>query len=274
MSLYSNVVDSLNENDTIELYRFQGGYSSMQLSIRNQSIENSKKRYAYFSSSLNHHKYFMIKRIRQLLDEEVLKEENLSISFLSLINNEQYSQIRSLIINTDKLVDMYSTRLVCLKSVQDLLKENSYIQREKVTPNSIERVDRRIYGGGYGLSTHWRRLVDLLTYFKSSQRIDRQAILELISNMRRTGAITKKDNINFLVSKIEKYCFEINKQLESDFTKYEIIECLERIIENGDYNPNSNFGQKKSETIKQIVTDYESGKNKTLRLLSKYSEIK
>ena len=275
MSLYSDVsCELLHDKDAQELYRFQGGNSYHLLSIRNQNHSYNKNGYVYLSGSVEHHKYFMVKRLRQLINEEILKNEPFSLTSTNLSNTSSYNAIKTLILNSDKIADLYSTRLICQKELFHLIKENSFNQREKISTNSIERVDRKVYGGGYGVSSNWRELLNLLTFFKASQRIDRQALAELISNMRRTGKFTSKENINFLLENKDKYSFELSKSLESDFTKYEIIEYLERIIDSRECSDDSDLSRNGTETIKRVVSEYERTKSKTLRLLSQYSEFK
>ena len=52
--------------------------------------------------------------------------------------------------------------------------------------------------------------------------------------------------------------------------KYEIMETLEKIYDDGSYSPDSSLAKNPSKTIKKIVEDYERGKEKVLTLMDKH----
>ncbi len=272
MSLYSEVIEKVREEDiSAELYRFQGGNSFNYFDIGSSSfLDSSRDSYIYLSQSLDHHKYFTIRRIRQLLNSVVLQEEDLQISCKHLRNNDHFSTIKNLVLNSDKLQSLYSVRLICDRNAITLMKENSFSQSDKNNEKSVERVDRRVYGGGFGVSAEWKDLLACLTYFNGFQRIDRNTIVSLLSNMRISGRVTCKDNIDFVFSNPDYYRFVLSPKLESDFTKYDIMESLERICENGIYSPRSSLAKKPSKTIKKVVEDYEIGREKVLTLIDKH----
>ena len=275
MSLYKKVVLELTNNDyTKELYRFQGASSFEHFDFRTSRFtDNSKDAYVYFSASLEHHKYFTNKRIRQLLNKIVLKDTPYLISSHDIkYNDDNYKQIKRLIINTDKLKDMYSIKLISNRNAYDLISSNCIIQSHKSKEKVIERVDRRVLGGGYGLPGEWKELLIYLTYFSAYQKIDRKDILVLIDNIRENGKVNDKNNINFIMDNNDNYKVELTKSIESDFTKYKIIECLETIIDDGLYLEDSELGKSPSKKIKEVVVDYEKGKSKILSLLNKHSK--
>lgn len=274
VSLYSDVIiDLKSDSTTSELYRFEGGSSFKKINFRNRRNDSDRREFTYFSASIDHHKYYILKRLKQAINEILSEEEQININGAYLSNLSNYMHIKKLIANSDKLNDLYSARLICNKDFIKHIKENSFYPDSKAGYGSIERVDRRVFGGGYGISAEWRKLLDLFTYFKASQRIDKNSVLELISNMRKTCKVNRFDNIDFLVQRNHNYVYEISESLGNDFAKYEIIECLEKILEDKVYQESSRLGQKPFDTIKEIVTDYEIGKRKTLRLLDKYSSI-
>ncbi len=272
MSLYDEVITSVKEERiTTDFYRFQGANSFDYFDIKNSTFLNdSRNSYVYLSHSIDHHKYFTLKRIRQLLNSMVLQEEGLQVSCKYLRDNNSYSNIQHLILNSDKLQSLYSVRLICDRNAIMLMKENSFYQYEKDKGRPIERVDRKVYGGGFGVAAEWTTLLECLTYFNGYHRIDKNSIITLLSNMRKTGKVTCKDNISFIFSNPAYYRFELSPKLESDFTKYDIMESLEQICENGTYSPTSSLGENPSKTIKQVVEDYEQGREKVLTLLDKH----
>ena len=137
-------------------------------------------------------------------------------------------------------------------------------EEKQIGKKSIERVDRRVYGGGYGIATEWKELLGYLTYFNASQKINRYDIINILEKMRQTGKINQKENISFLLEQIDNYQFKLNPDLESDFTKYKIMNILEVIMEKELYMKNSTLGKYPSKTIKEVVNEYESGKRKVL----------
>ena len=274
MSLYQRVVMDLKQLDAIkEIYRFQGASSFQHFDFRTSRFnELSGTGYVYFSESLDHHKYFTTRRIRQMLNRIVLVTSPYEISCHDLRTDHSYRAIKDLIINSDKLHDMYSIRLICDRNASELISSNCVYQKEKTTSRAIERVDRRVYGGGYGVADEWKELLTYLTYFNAYQKIDRKSILQLLSNMRTTGRVNNKENINFILGDASSYSIELNPALESDFTKYKIMNCLESIIDQGLYLPGSSLDTEPTQTIKNVVEDYEKRKQKTLRLLKDHSK--
>ena len=272
MNLYDEVIIEIKkENLFKELYRFQGTNSFEYFDIKTAKfIDTSKDNYIYISNSLDHHKYFALKRIRQLLNKVILQEKGLRISSKDLRDNNNYSTIKKLIFNSDKLQNMYSIRLICDNNIIKLMKENSFSQNEKNIGKTLERVDRRVYGGGFGVADEWKNLIMCLTYFNGYQRIDRNSIISLLSNMRKTGKVNSKENIEFILNSYDYYSFELSPKLESNFTKYEIMNSIEQILKNGTYSQESELANNPTKTIKKVVEDYERGKEKILTLLDKY----
>lgn len=267
MALYQEVIEELKkENQVTELYRFQGAKSFEYFDIRKASFdEKCIDHYAYFSSSVDHHKYFSIRRIRQLLNRIVLKDTPYQISSKDIRDSDTYPKIKNLVLNNEKLQDLYSIRLIVNNYYRELLKENCMRPEEKqIGKKSIERVDRRVYGGGYGIATEWKELLGYLTYFNASQKINRYDIINILEKMRQTGKINQKGNISFLLEQIDNYQFKLNPDLESDFTKYKIMNILEVIMEKELYIKNSTLGKYPSKTIKKVVNEYERGKRKVL----------
>ena len=89
------------------------------------------------------------------------------------------------------------------------------------TRNS-KKVDRRVYGGGYGIAKEWKELLSYLTYFDSYLKIDKKDILELMSNIRKSDSANQRENIAFLLSENARYSFKLNPSTENSFTKYKI----------------------------------------------------
>ena len=183
MALYNSTIQKLKKDDYAkELYRFQG--SNSYNCIKSNTIDNNG--YLYFSNSLDHHKYFTLKRIKQLLAKE-LQELDLSLSLQYLHDPKTYHQIKRLIINSERIRDLYSYRLIYDTNYLSLIKDNYFYQEKKPSSSNIERVDRRVFGGGYGVKDEWKDLLSYLTLFISKQEITREDVLTLLSNMKKTN---------------------------------------------------------------------------------------
>ena len=272
MTLYRHAIYELNHDNIVkEMYRFQGANSYEHFNIRTSRYNtDTEESFLYFSKSIDHHEYFTIKRIRQLLNKVLEEESEYRVTTKDLINQDSFTSIKNIVINTPKLEDLYSIKLVVNRNIDQLLKENSFKQEEKRKVGSVEKVDRRVYGGGYGLTKEWKELLYYLTYFTSFHTIDRKDIVKLLTNMRRTGRINRKDNIDFLVKDPENYKFNLSEPIQSDFTKYQIINCLEEILEKGTFSEESELGINPNKTIRTVVDDYERGKEKVLTLFDSY----
>ena len=272
MAIYKNVVDELKDYNGIrELYRFQGANSFEHFDFRTSRFNKDSKGYVYFSESLEHHKYFTNKRIRQMLNRIVLKDTPYQICCYDLRDNkDNCSKIKNIIINSDKLSEMYSIRLVCNPMISELISSNYQYQSNKDQPRVIERVDRRVHGGGYGITDEWKDLLTYLTYFNAYKEIDRKAILQLITNIGKDGRVNNRENISFLLDNTSGYKIKPTPAFISDFTKYQIRDCLESIIEKELCLPDSSLAVDSNDTIKEVINSYEQGKKKTLSLLDKY----
>lgn len=262
MSLYRDISDKISSSETTkEFYRFQGAKTASRIDTGDE--------YIYFSKSIDHHMYFTIKRLKQLLSK-LLQEQDTVFNLRTLRSTEEYQTIKNLVLNGDKITDLYSYRLICSKSIEGLLRENCiYPNCKPKNGKYIERADRRVYGGGYGVAEEWRELMSYLTYFTAEQKITKADLLEIIKRMRTTGSMNRKDNIAFLLKNPDNYIYRINEEMLSDFNKYNIIDVLERILEKGLALPESELRTAPDKTVRKIVDAYEKDREKTLVLLGK-----
>ncbi len=269
MSLYREVVTKLRTEDfTTELFRFQGANSIGYYDIETHTFtETPKDNYVYISASPEHHKYFAVRRIKQLINDEILDDTPYFISKKDLRDRKAYSTIKRLVLNSDKLKDIYSVRFITDRSIIGLFKENSFGQSKKIEGKPIERVDKKTYSGGYGISEDWKDLLLCLTYFDGYQRIDRKSIVQLIATMKASGKIDSKENITAILTNPGAVAYSLSPKVEANFTKYDIMNGLERILEKGTYSPTSELGKHPKETIKKVVESYETGKEKVLIML-------
>lgn len=267
MSLYNDISNELIvENDAKVLYRFEGVSSINRL---NHNIMNDPN-YIYFSKSLEHHQYFILKRIKQLLNKIFQEELGYQISYKNLNDYSKNISIKNLILYTDRIKSLYSYKLIIDKTLYKTINNNSI--NSDIKKNSIryiEKVDRRVRGGGYGISDEWKELLSYLTFFTASLEISKNDILELLKNIKKSTKTNKISNLNFLFNEPSRYRYRINEHILNDFNKYNIINILETIIENNLISPTSELSKYPSKTIKEIISSYERGRDKILVKITK-----
>lgn len=267
MSIYNNVVQELNVGHyTKELYRFQGANSFECFDVKNNCfVDDNKDFYVYFSTSVHHHKYFTTRRLRQFINKVVLSDTEYSLCRNQLRDSKAYSNIRNLVLNSPKIYGLNSIRLIYDKSYYELLLSNCSFNKNKPAKKVVERVDHRIYNGGYGITGEWLSLLEHMTIFSCTQRITRENILTLVQNMKFNNSVNAFTNANFL---LQNGYYQINKNIYNDFTKYDIMNDLEQIVEKGLCLETSELYKNPTATIKKTVLDYQNTRQKTLRLLS------
>lgn len=267
MALYKDVIRQLNDVECVkELYRFQGGNSFKCFDYKKNIVNDNNSGYIYFSTSLDHHKYFTMKRLKQLLHDVALKDTKYRINSHNIFNDDSFNEIVRLILNC-KNIESQSFKLIYDSYFLKLLRQNAYNQETKSCSLAIERCDRKVYGGGYGIKDEWINLLQYLTFFSARKEINRNDLIEFLKNIRKTGKISQKDNLDFILKNYSSYIYTLNKDLINDFTKYDITNTLEMIIEKGLCVPSSDLSKSPTKTIKDIVNHYQKGKEMTLKLL-------
>jgi hypothetical protein len=80
----------------------------------------------------------------------------------------------------------------------DLIEENFEYNHAKTKGSRIiERVDRRVYGGGYGIGEEWLRLFNSLTILYSKKVITKNDLLFMLNTIK-CGRKSKLDSVSFL----------------------------------------------------------------------------
>ena len=273
MTTYEKIASVIVHDGEKEFYRFQGHNSFDYFNIKTNKFDSWNDHYVYFSGNINHHYYFMLKRLKQLLNKVVLVDTPYNVSNKTLKNLDSYREIRSIVTDSFILKNLNSISLVCDREFFKLLNENSLPNSEKNKKGIIERVDRRIYGGGYGVTDVWLDLFDDLVYFSSYSRITNKDILFLLKEIRSSGKGGNPETIKRVLDDKLKTC-KIFDHLYDDFHKYEIMNDLERIIDGGYYLSSSRLSSNPVETIKDVLNSYQNTREKVLKLVDKhYSDI-
>lgn len=83
--------------------------------------------------------------------------------------------------------------------------------------------------------------------------------------MRNNLDISSKDNANFL-----RYNsgYRLNPKIYDDYVKYDIMNCLESIIDTKNCLPTSRLYIKPTETIRVVINEYQKTREKVLKLLT------
>ena len=269
MTTYENISSLLVCEGEKEFYRFQGHNSFDYFNIKTNKFDLWDDHYVYFSNNVNHHYYFVLKRLRQLLNTVVLAETPYSVTRKTLQSLDDCKKIRDIVANSFSLKNLNSISLICDNEFFRLISENCVRSSSKAFNGVIERVDRRIYGGGYGVTNAWLDLFDDLVYFSSFARISTADILFLLKKIRSSCQAVSPEIIKSVLSdKVRTY--KISEHLFDCFHKYEIMDDMERIIDGGLYLPTSSLATNPSETIKTVLGSYQSKREKVLRLVDKH----
>ena len=267
MSLYHTISNNLlSDFDAKVFYRFEGANTVSRFNFDN----GTGSKYFYFSKSLEHHKYFILKRLKQLLSSDVYDKLGYHITYRNLSDYSKYPNIKRSIVESEDISNLSSYKLLFDPSLYYLINGNCINNDTKENGvRYIERVDRKVRGGGYGIPDEWNELLLLLSFFKAELQISKKDILQLLHNMKVTAKINRVANLDFLFENDNKYRYSINSHLSNDFSKYDIINILESIIEKGMVNPRSELLKEPTKKIKEIVDSYESGREKVFKLLEK-----
>ena len=92
MALLDETLKGLNTNDISAWYRFQGGKSFEHINIRSVNPFKDCDRYVYFSKGINHHKYFVAKRLKQIVSE-LGKDKGFVLSRNHLLQDKTYKDM-------------------------------------------------------------------------------------------------------------------------------------------------------------------------------------
>lgn len=261
----SEVKIDLTGTDT--LYRFQGGNSYPSFNIAGDGVKIDSSKYTYFSKSYDHHRYFVAKRLKQLVGKIVFEEKGLTITSVRLANHDFYRKVQREIIESPKVDGLESIQFIVDKNFLALIEENfEYNDNKTKGSRIIERVDRKVHGGGYGIGEEWLRLFNSLTILYSKKVITRNDLLFML-NAIKCGRKSKLDSVSFLGE--EPRNIIVNEEIYSSFTKYTIMQELEEILDKGLYKPDSELGKNPKVIVKKITDDYSRLRDKTLFELEK-----
>lgn len=152
--------------------------------------------------------------------------------------------------------------------IEEILENNSHlnIKKEK-SDKRIESCDKRQYRGGYGFCDEWLTVYNLLTYFYGCQRITKENILEFME-LYRFCLIKQERTLSATNFLLDESCrtIKINERIYDDFSKYELMNALEIIVEKELYFPESMFSNNPEQSIKKIIQAYTLERERLLEL--------
>lgn len=256
MTLYEEIY--YNMPNLSKFYRFEGYTSYPRFSIENNlNIENMLN-YIYFSGTQKHHMYYVAKRLRQLISNEILKDTDLKFNKKTLLDSGSFNEIVKYIESFSSDYKMLSIEFSVSPLINQLIDKN-YISNRRKQENDrrIERVDYNTYKGGYGLCEEWLRIFRLLTFFQSYRRITNDNLLDFLYMQRRNLIESKAifNSVSFLLDP-KNLVVKPNDSIYSDFSKYELMDTLQKIAEDGLYFPESILAIDQDEQIRRIIQEY------------------
>lgn len=252
MTIYEEVYKNIP--DLAKFYRFEG-YISYPSILGNIYLPDNSS-YIYFSGNIKHHEYYVEKRLKQLI-REILKDTDYSLTKKAIQDISMFNGIVKKVENYQVTEDLLSIELGILPIINQMIEKNFIInQRKKAQDQRIERVDTRRKGGGYGFCGEWQRVLQLLTFFYSYQRITTENIIDFLHKIRRNYGTIKKINLVDFLTDSQNRVVKLNQDICSDFVKYELMDTLQRIVEMQYYFPNSIFAKDSNEQIKRIIEQY------------------
>lgn len=253
-----------------KFYRFEGFKTLKNYNFNSEeNILTNSGRYIYFSPSLEHHNYYIAKRIKQFVEEEILKEKRCLTDVFTMLNPKKFEYIVRKVEEYPLKEKQTSIEITTSPLLRQLFLHNSIISFRKENHHAfIERVDLKKYNGGYGLRDEWLEVFNILTYFYGYQRINKSDIIDYLYALREmyiNPICTFNPNKKFLENR--KFSIKLNKKWIENFTKYEFMNNLYIIMEKGLYLPNSYLGIYGEKGIKKIMQAYSLERENILALL-------
>lgn len=264
MTLYEEVYDQMSELD--RFYRFEGYRSFPYFTFEHGGHLTRNDNYIYFSSGMKHHNYYVTRRMKQLISNEVLHGTGLKLSREFLVDKGSYNEILGMVRNYSSTAKLLSIECSVSPMMNELLEDNTVNNHKKGTNDRcVERTDRRIYGGGYGFCDAWLEVFDLLTYFQSYRRITTANMIEFLQ-LHRRNILNGKICVNpvSFLSDNSSLVVGINPRLYSDFSKYDLMDSLQTIVDDKLFFRDSLFAANPDEEIRRIVQGYNSEREEIL----------
>lgn len=256
------ITDLIAENYVQSFYRFQGGNSYRKFSYNDKKLTyDTSDKYTYLSKGKKHHEYFVRRRINQMVLEYAGYNPKKGMIYRYCPELPDIKQKFEEINEEEFNLEVISFHFI--REAFKLIQNNSFIcdntgRITKEIENIPERIDPKKYDGGYGLNKDWLRLFYLSTICTDYTPINKEDIMNYLNQLAYTTNAKAKVTDNY------KKRFFLSDNIESPFTKYELIETLENIVLTRTLLPDSELAKEPKKTIKTFVKKYEATREKAL----------
>ncbi len=231
---------------------------------------NPSNRYVYYSITLKHHIYFLVKKIFKKI------EACYDISISNPRDKHLVDKINDImsILESDKSFTVGVKYLWIDAFTMKTIEDNSYSNKYPHKNGLIERADSTIYGGGYGLNDLWLTLFNLLTYCAAENILKSDDVLRYFDEL---SSLLKKYGSSYL--KIAKQ--EAAKSILRDKTpaivcpsiiedsSSKIESTIDEIVTNNLFKTNSALAKDSSKVKDDIINHYDSSRKLILKRLKK-----
>ena len=229
-------------------------------------------RYKYYSKTIKHHIYFLVKRLFKQIDA------NYDININSHKDRYLMDKINEIIniLETEDMPFKISSKYLWVDSnALVLIDEQSYSNQSYHKENAIEKSDYWVYGGGYGLKNLWQYLFDLLTFCESEQILCQKFILEFFYELRsilNCYGVKELRNAKLQAGKMligKNQSIQVNPYIEEDQT-VQIISILDTICKAGLIKSNTSLAKTSEQTISLFVQAYQKNRQLILTQIKKH----
>lgn len=227
-------------------------------------------RYKYYSLTLEHHLYFLVKKIFRLI------EKNYNIKINNPRDRYLADKLKEVIgyLEQEKEFEITSRYIVFDESLHKLLLDNAYSNKTSHRENVVEIVDKNMFGGGLGLKDIWNDLFEILIYCEKEKVISKEEVItylniirDLIISCGNSGLKKYKlDTSQLLIDEPTSYI--INEDILADNSSL-IKEYLEEIVNNNLMHNKSILKKCPDESIEEFISSYKLNRSLVLKSIKK-----
>lgn len=194
-------------------------------------------RYIFFSPNYMHHTYYMIKKMMDTMNAFLAKlnKERLCISGRDFGDINKIKKACNCLGMLKKEIRIESLSILYLAQVKKLIDDCSIDTQLKLAGQHIpEKTDRRVHGGGLGLTDDWLELLKYTSLFVKTKTFDLDNFFELLLEKKQ-----KKLNMMQLCEMFESQHLTLHKlkHISEKNAINNIYQSIDNIFEKNEYNP-------------------------------------
>lgn len=251
-----------NQDIIVPLYRVLNNHEQLGISYN---------RYKYYSRTIEHHIYFLVKRLFKQIDA------NYDININSHKDRYLIDKINEIIkiLESGDISFRISAKYLWINDgTLQLIDKQSYSNSSHHKEGAIERVDHWVYGGGYGLKELWQQLFDLLTFCETTSVLSPQQIIEYFYELKSIleyYGVKELRRAKLNAGKIlveAKQSIQLTKTAEYDQTK-SIINTLNIICREGLVKPYTELFNVPKKATELLIQDYQRSRQLCLSQIKK-----